>query len=160
MGDALGLALARAAQSQAKNKIIILLTDGVSNMGNTTPLQAAEQAQEQKVKIYTIGIGGAENAQMPIGEGQYKKYIPIPGGSFDFKILNKMADLTGGKSFVAGDDKALSRVLGEINQLEKTKINRQAQKIYQEKYWPYLFWGVLLLLLVEIIRRGLTREVM
>ena len=56
-GDALGLAVARGGQSLAKNKVIVLLTDGVSNVGNMTPVQAANQAKEARMKIYTIGIG-------------------------------------------------------------------------------------------------------
>lgn len=158
MGDAIGLALARAAQSQAKSKIFILLTDGVSNVGNTTPLQAAAQAKEQKVKIYCIGLG-SEDATMPVNDGGHKHYVPIPGGSFDLKTLNEIANLTGGRSYAAQDNEALHRVLVEINQLERTKIERLSQKLYQENYWRYLFWGVLLLVLVEIFRRTFSREV-
>ena len=68
IGDALGLAVARGAQSLAKSKVIILLTDGVSNVGFLTPLQAAEEAKKQGIKVYTIGIGGRGDAKIPYGK--------------------------------------------------------------------------------------------
>jgi Ca-activated chloride channel homolog len=159
IGDAVGLALARAAQSQTKNKIIILLTDGVSNIGTTTPIQAAQQAKEQKVKIYTIGIGSSENAKINLGSGSIKQYQNIPGGSFDFKTLSEMASLTGGRSYAAGDNHALQKVFSDIDKLERTKIERQAHAVYEEKFWPFMFWGIMLFFIVELLRRFGMREV-
>ena len=66
IGDALGLATARLKSSKAKNKVVILLTDGVSMLGSMTPIQAAEIAKEQKIKVYSIGMGGNKDAKLPI----------------------------------------------------------------------------------------------
>ncbi len=160
IGDALALGVGRLLQSLAKNKVIILLTDGVSNVGTLTPLQAAEMAAEQKIKIYTIGIGGAKDARIPIGANMFgvQRYQMIPGGSVDEKGLQEIARLTGGKFYMARDNKALNNVLSEINKLERTEIEQSGKIIYEELYFKYLLIGVLLLIGAELSRRLLLRE--
>jgi len=156
IGDALALGVGRASQSIAKNKVIVLLTDGVSNVGSMTPLQAAEEAKNANVKVYTIGIGQRGNKKtLKMGGGGYQR---LPGGSVDLKTLKTISDMTGGKSFYAGDEKALSIVMKEIQQLEKTKINTSGRIVYEELYWSYLLWGLLLLLLTESIQKFIYRE--
>ncbi len=161
IGDALALAVGRGAQSLAKNKIIILLTDGVSQVGFLTPLQAAEEAKKQKMKVYTIGVGGRANAQIPTGRNIFGKttYQNIPGGSYDLETLQKISKITGGKSFVAQNEKALKNVLREIEQLEKTEIDTSGKIIYEEMYLKFLLFGVPLLLIVELGKRYLLKEV-
>ena len=160
IGDALALGVGRLIQSLAKNKVIILLTDGVSNVGTLTPLQAAEMAAEQKIKIYTIGIGGAKDARIPVGPNMFgvQRYQVIPGGSVDEKGLQEIARLTGGKFYMARDNKALQNVLGDINKLERTEIEQSGKIIYEELYFKYLLIGVLLLIGTELSRRLLLRE--
>lgn len=160
IGDALALGVGRLLQSLAKNKILILLTDGVSNVGTLTPLQAAEMAQEQKIKIYTIGIGGAKDARIPVGPNMFgvQRYQMIPGGSVDEKSLKEIADLTGGKFYMARDNRALENVLSDINKLERTEIEQTGRVIYEELYFKYLLIGVLLLIGAESSRRLLLRE--
>jgi Ca-activated chloride channel family protein len=160
IGDALALGIGRLLQSLAKNKVIILLTDGVSNVGTLTPLQAAEMAAEQKIKIYTIGIGGAKDARIPVGPNVFgvQRYQVIPGGSVDEKGLQEIARLTGGKFYMARDNKALQNVLGDINKLERTEIEQSGKIIYEELYFKYLLIGILLLIGTELSRRLLLRE--
>lgn len=160
IGDALALGVGRLIQSLAKNKVIILLTDGVSNVGTLTPLQAAEMAAEQKIKIYTIGIGGAKDARIPVGPNMFgvQRYQVIPGGSVDEKGLQEIARLTGGKFYMARDNEALHNVLGDINKLERTEIEQSGKIIYEELYFKYLLIGVLLLVGAELSRRLLLRE--
>lgn len=160
IGDALALGVGRLLQSLAKNKIMILMTDGVSNVGTITPLQAAEMAAEQKIKIYTIGIGGAKDARIPVGPNMFgvQRYQVIPGGSVDEKGLQEIARLTGGKFYMARDNKALQNVLGDINKLERTEIEQSGRIIYEELYFKYLLIGVLLLLGAELSRRLVLRE--
>lgn len=159
IGDALALAVARGAQSLAKNKTVILLTDGVSNVGFMTPLQAAEEAKNQKMKVYTIAVGGSEDALMPVGTAfGRKQYQTIPGGAIDLDVLKKIADMTGGKDFVASSESALKNVLSEIEKLEKTKIEISGKVVYDYKHYNYLLWGAILFLIVEISRRYLLRE--
>jgi Ca-activated chloride channel homolog len=161
IGDAVGLAVGRAAQSIAKSKIIILLTDGVSNVGSMTPLQAAEEAKNNDIKVYTIGIGQAGTQKIPTGRKVFgrKQYQYIPGGSIDGKTLETMSDITKGKYFMASDEEALKSVLLEIEKLERSEIKVTGQVIFQELYYKYLLYGVVSLLLVELIRLKIMREV-
>lgn len=160
IGDALGLAVGRGAQSLAENKVIVLLTDGVSNVGFLTPLQAAEEAKQQGIKVYTIGVGGSRDAKIPYGKNVFgrKRYQTIPGGSIDFKTLDEIAKVTNGHSFAAQDEKALSEVLGEIEKLERSEIDSSARIIYKEIYLKYLLLGVSLLFLCEVSRKFVFKE--
>jgi Ca-activated chloride channel family protein len=160
IGDALALAVGRATQSLADSKVIVLLTDGVSNVGNMTPLQAAEQAKKQGVKVYTIGIGQRSNGALLQTGGRRSRYQRIPGGSVDLETLDKISNITGGKSFYAADENALADVLQEIQKLEKTEIETSAKVIYKELYWSYLFAGVVCLLVSELFGLLLLREVL
>ena len=160
IGDALGLAVGRLTQSLAENKAVILMTDGVSNVGVMTPIQAAGEAEEKDVKVYTIGIGGSQDARIPVGKNVLgrKQYQTIPGGSIDTKTLQKISSLTNGKFFLANDSQALSNTLGEIEKMEKTEVKTQSRIVYSELYLKYLLYGVGLLMLAELSRRLMTRE--
>ncbi|TNF32263.1 MAG: VWA domain-containing protein [Deltaproteobacteria bacterium] len=162
IGDAIALAVARGAQSLAENKVIILLTDGVSNVGSMTPIQAAQEAKEQKIKVYTIGMGGREDARIPVGRTLFgrKQYQTIPGGSIDTKTLQDIASITGAKYYLAQNDQALKDVLLEIEKLERTEIESSGRVIYKELYLKYLFIGVIGLLLAELSRRFVIKEAM
>ena len=156
IGDALGLGVGRLSQSLAKNKVMILLTDGVSNVGVMTPIQAAEQAAGKGIKIYTIGVGGNKNARIPVSGGRGYQYIP--GGSIDMKTLRSISNLTKAKSYQAGNESALKNVLSEIESLEKTKIESSGKMVYEEISFKYLFWGVLFLLMAELTRKYSLKE--
>lgn len=162
IGDALALAVGRLTMSQAKSKAIILLTDGVSNVGSMTPLQAAEIAKEKGVKIYTIGIGGDKDALIPTGRNFFGQqgYQRIPGGSVDFKNLQEIAQLTNGKAYLAKSEGSLEKVLKEIGSLEKTKIEASGKIIYNELYYKYLLIGALLFLFSELYRRFGLKEIL
>ena len=161
IGDGLGLAVARAAESETKNKVIVLLTDGVANVGNLTPMQAAEEAKKQGIKVYTIGLGGSADARIPVGKSIFgMQYQLIPGGSIDYKVLKEMATLTGGKFYPAGDEQALKNILTDINKLERTEIKVENQVIYDELYYKYFATGLLLFLCAELLRRLLLKEVL
>jgi Ca-activated chloride channel family protein len=161
IGDGLGLGIARATESESKSKVIILLTDGVANVGNLTPLQAAEEAKKQGVKVYTIGVGSHEDAKIPVGRSVFgTQYQLIPGGSIDYKTLKEISDLTGGKFYPATDEEALERVLSDIDKLEKTEIKVDNQVVYDEHYYRYYCIGFILLLMSEILRKALLREIL
>lgn len=160
IGDALGLAVARSLRSESKNKVIVLLTDGVSNAGNIEPLDAATKAKEAGIKVYTIGVGSQKGAKLPIGNGIFgKRYQNIPGGSIDTKLLKEIAKLTNGRAYLAENEGALTDVLKRINQLEKTEIKVSGQIVYKEKYHIFLLIGVLLFLGAEFFRRFAIKEV-
>lgn len=160
IGDALGLAVGRSTQSLAESKVIVLLTDGVSNVGNMTPLQAAQEAKKQGVKVYTIGIGRQANeAKLRIRKGS-RTYQRIPGGSVDLETLDKIAEITKGKSFYASDENALQDVMDEIQKLEKTEIETSSKVVYKELYWKYLVAGIALFLIAEILSIFWLKEVL
>ena len=160
IGDALALAVGRATQSLAESKVIILLTDGVSNVGNMTPVQAAEQAREKGVKVYTIGIGQRSNAALLQTGGRRSQFQRIPGGSVDLETLDKIAKITNGRSFYAADENALADVLTEIQNLEKTEIETSSKVIYKEIYWKYLAIGAALFLFSEILGLFVLKELL
>ena len=141
--------------------MIILITDGVNNVGNMTPMQAAEEAKKANIKVYTIGVGTDESARLPIGRSRRgTKYQSIPGGSIDMVTLEKISNLTGGNVYLTKDDDALKDVLEEINQLEKTEIKSNGQIIYKEYYFEFIFLGVILLILSGLFRKFYIREVL
>jgi Ca-activated chloride channel family protein len=146
-------------ETPTKTKIIILLTDGVSQVDTITPAEAAELARDSKVKIYSVAVGTDQDALIPVGDLRfYKRYQAIPGGSYDEETLNEMAIQTGGKFFKVKDEDSLERILNEINKLEETKIDRPKNDEYLEEFYRFLFPGVLLLILTEFIRRFLLKE--
>ena len=160
IGDALGLAVARGGQSLAENKIIILLTDGVSNVGALSPLEAAEHAKNSQIKVYTIAMGKSDSARIPTpGPFGTTRYQNIPGGSVDLETLKKIAAMTGGQMYVAGNTDALNEILKEINAMEKTDIEVSHRVVYEEKFYDYLFVGVILLLFSHILRYALLKEI-
>ncbi len=160
IGDGLALSVARAVNSDTKNKVIILLTDGVANVGTMTPIQAAEEAKKYGIKVYTIGLGTDEDAKIPVGNGIFgTQYQLIPGGSIDYKTLKEMSDLTGGKFYPAKSNGALREILDDIQNLEKTEIKVNHKIVYDEKFYHYLMIGVAILFLVELIRKLFMRDV-
>ncbi|MGE3609381.1 MAG: VWA domain-containing protein [Bacteriovoracaceae bacterium] len=160
IGDGLALSVARAVNSETKNKVIILLTDGVANVGTMTPLQAAEEAKKFGIKVYTIGLGTDEDAKIPVGNGIFgTQYQLIPGGSIDYKVLKEISDLTGGKFYPAKSERGLKEIMDDIQHLEKTKINVNHQIVYDELYYYYLAIGIGLIFLAEVLRRLLLKDV-
>ncbi len=158
IGDALGVAVGRAINSRAKNKVLILLTDGVSNVGMMTPVQAAQEAAKNNIKIHTIGVGGKSDALIPIGSG-VSGFQKIPGGSIDFQTLRDVSNITNGQSYSASNPKALREVLRTIGQLEKSKVEVHSKVTYKELYLKYLIIGVVLLLVSDLGKRTILREV-
>ncbi|MDZ4661844.1 MAG: VWA domain-containing protein [Pseudomonadota bacterium] len=154
MGTAIGVALANAVarlkDSTAKTRIVILMTDGENNSGTIDPLTAMQIAKGFGIRVYTIGMGKDGDAQLPIitkgpdGREQ-KRYQPIHSTVND-KLLTQLAEETGGKYFRAITTKALEGVFGEINKLEKTKIEVSRYTKYAELFPGYLWWAILLYL--------------
>ena len=152
--------MARLVRSESKNKVVILLTDGVSNAGNMGPREAASAAAKRKIKVYTIGIGSTKGAKLPLGNSLFgRRYQNIPGGSIDLELLQDIARESKAKSYLAEDENTLKEVLAEINALEKTEIDIAGQVIYREIYLKYLIMGGVLLILVEVFRKVVFREI-
>ena len=155
-GTAIGLGLANAVSrikdSQAKSKVIILLTDGVNNTGEIAPVTAAEIAKTFGIRVYTIGVGTQGEAPYPIPTAFGVQYQNIPV-EIDEQVLKQIASTTGGQYFRATDNSSLKEIYSEIDQLEKTKISVQEFSKKQEEYknWALLVFA---LLLVEVLLRN------
>lgn len=153
-GTAIGSAIASAANrlkdKEAKSKLIVLLTDGDNNAGKVTPLTAAEAAQALDIKIYTIGAGTRGFApypfQNPFGQTVYQD-VEV---KFDEEALQQISSLTGARYFRATDTKSLQEIFGEIDKLEKTKIDVQKVADYKDLF-PWFLLGALFCLSLEIL---------
>jgi Ca-activated chloride channel family protein len=146
IGSALATSLNRLKKSKAKSKIIILLTDGINNVGKITPLTAAEAAKAMKIKIYAIGVGTKGLVPYPMkdyfGNTVYQN-IRI---DIDDAALEKIASLTGGKYYRATDTEMLKRIYDEIDRLEKTKIEHEGYKETKELFNDFLIPAIWVLL--------------
>ena len=158
-GTAIGMGLATAVNrlkdSQAKSKIIILLTDGVNNAGYIQPMTAAELAQSLGIKVYTIGVGSTGRALTPVSRNLNGEYIfdyaPV---EIDEELLTQISQLTGGRYFRATDEEALGRIYDEINRMEKTKIEVFSFTRRKEAFHPLVFFAMLLLGLDFLLRQS------
>lgn len=155
-GTAIGMGLAtsvdRLRHSQAKSKVIILLTDGVNNTGLIDPLTALEIAKQYNVRVYTIGVGTHGMAPYP---------VPMPGGGvqmqnmkvqIDEGLLKKIAQETGGEYFRATNNSSLEKIYKQIDQMEKTKVEITSFKQYAELFYPFAL-AALAFFLLEILFR-------
>ncbi len=162
-GTAIGMGLATAVNrlkdSEAKSKIIILLTDGVNNSGFIEPQTAAEMTAEYGIKTYTIGIGSNGNALSPIAynaDGSFRYGMrPV---EIDEALLQSIADITGGKYFRATDNDKLEAIYDEINKLEKTDIEEFKYYRYEEKFRSWVLLAGALLLFEWLIRNTIFRS--
>lgn len=144
-GTAIGLGLAKAvarlSNSEAKSKVVILLTDGVNNTGQISPLTAAQMARTFGIRVYAIGVGKQGMALSPVGYdffGQLRYGMsPV---EIDEALLTDIAQQTGGAYFRATNQASLKQVFKEIDRLEKTKV-----KITEYQKQPDIFWPFLLL---------------
>lgn len=155
IGNAIANGVNRLKESDAKSKIIILLTDGVNNAGEVDPISAAEIAKAFGIRIYTIGVGTRGEAPYPVQTPFGTRYQMVPV-EIDEAMLTKIADITGGEYFRATNNSALADIYNKIDKLEKTKIEITSYKNASEKYYSWL-WAGLLLLLVEL---GLSRTIL
>ena len=159
-GTAIGLAIAtslnRLKESDAKTKIIILLTDGENNSGEINPISAAQLAKDMGVKVYTIGVGKASGVPIPFYDDNGKKrYIRDPYGrvvytSIDEETLDKIASITKAKSFRATDKASLEKIYEQINALEKSDIKTTVYSEVEDHFPEIVKW-LLFLMVFELL---------
>ena len=158
-GTAIGMGLATAVNrlkdSEAKSKVVILLTDGVNNQGSIAPMTAAEIAQQFNVRVYTIGVGTKGYApypfKTPFGTTVYQD-VEV---KIDEQTLQDIASATNGKYFRATTNQALQKIYQEIDQMERSKIE---VKEYQNKKEEFLTFALIALLLL-LLEFGLKHTV-
>ena len=163
-GTAIGSGLATAVNhlkdSKAISKVVILLTDGVNNQGSIDPGSAAEIAKVFGIRVYTIGVGTNGKAKTPVGiypNGQYA--YGMVKVNIDEDILKKVAKTTNGKYFRATNKKKLKGIYGEIDQLEKSKIEETLFEKKSEKFILFMLIGVSLLTLELLLKYLVFRTI-
>lgn len=153
-GTAIGLGLANAVNriknSEAKSKVIILLTDGVNNSGEIDPLTAAGLAAQFKIKVYTIGVGKEGVSFLPVNDPRFGPRLLKVETQIDEPGLIRLAKITSGAYFRAQDEHALHEIFKQIDRLERTEIKIETFMHYDEHYFWFL-WPAFLLLLLEIV---------
>jgi len=157
IGNGLATSVNRIKESEAKSKVIILLTDGVNNRGEIAPATAAGIAKTYGIRVYTIGVGTQGMApypvQTPFGTQYQNMQVEI-----DEDILKDIAQSTGGKYFRATDNDKLEQVYNEIDQLEKSKIDVRQFSRKEEKYQILALIAFCLLALEILLRNTIFRN--
>lgn len=158
IGDALLMAANRLRLSKAKSKVVVLLTDGQNNAGAVDPYSAAKALAAMEIRLYTIGLGT---------NGTFEQEFTLPDGStrsgtvqsdLDPKVLESMATVAGGKSFMAADRQALSKAYSEIDRLEKSDISSKTFWETRERFVPWAFAALCLLLWAWALERTWLRR--
>ncbi len=162
-GTAIGMGLATAVnrlrESDARSRVVILLTDGVNTHGKIHPVSAAEIAAEFGIRVYTIGVGTNGMAPSPVNKDVMGNYIykmmPV---KIDEETLQEMAEIADGKYFRATDESSLEEVYKEIDKLEKDKIKTIEYEIdAPEKFFPWVLAGILCLTLGLVLQKIVFR---
>lgn len=151
IGDGLAIAVDRLRTSKAVSKVIILLTDGVNNMGSVDPLTAAEMARLFGIRVYSVGVGSIGTAPFPI-QTPFGKRHQMVEVKIDEDLLREISRLTDGKYFRATSNEKLKAVYEEIDQMEKTKIDVTEYKRRVDEFRPLALLA-LFFLLAEIALR-------
>ena len=161
-GTAIGLGLANAVSrlkdSEAKSRVVILLTDGENNRGEIAPITAAEIAKTYGIRVYTIGVGTIGTAPYPV-QTPFGVQIRDVEVKIDEKTLQDMAAITDGKYFRATNNKTLVEVYKEIDRLERSKIENKEFSKKNEEYRRYAIGALVLALLAMILQFVVFRHI-
>jgi Ca-activated chloride channel family protein len=156
IGDGLATAISRLKDSEAISKVVILLTDGLNNAGSVDPYTAAEIAKLYGIRVYTIGVGSYGTAPYPV-QTPFGTQIQQMKVEIDEKLLNTIANQTGGKYFRATSNQKLDEVYQEIDKLERSKIEVTEFRRLHEEFYPLVAWALALLLIEFLLRKTIFR---
>jgi Ca-activated chloride channel family protein len=161
-GTAIGLGLANAVSrlkdSEAKSKVVILLTDGENNRGEIAPITAAEIAKTFGVRVYTIGIGTMGTAPYPV-QTPFGVQLRDMEVKIDEKTLQEIANITDGKYFRATNNRTLTEIYKEIDRLERSKIENKEFSKKNEEYRRYAIGALILALFAMILQFVVFRHI-
>jgi Ca-activated chloride channel family protein len=158
IGNAIANGVNRLKESDAKSRIIILLTDGVNNSGEVDPISSAEIANTFGIRIYTIGVGTKGQAPYPVKTPFGTRYQMVPV-EIDEDVLKEISSITDGQYFRATSNLALKDIYGKIDKLEKTKIEITSYRNAKEQYYSWLSGGLIILLLELGLSRTIFRKI-
>lgn len=151
LGDGLATAINRIKDSEAKSKVIILMTDGVNNQGSVDPLSAAEIAALYDIRLYTIGVGSLGKAPFPFRDQFGRVHYQNIDVEIDEDLMQKMSAATvDGRYFRATNKKALQQIFSQIDEMEKSKIDvtQYAQTRDEQGRW---LWLALIAVIAELL---------
>ncbi|SET05025.1 vWA domain-containing protein [Prevotella sp. kh1p2] len=161
-GTAVGMGLANAVSrlkgSKAKSKVVILLTDGSNNMGDLSPMTAAQIAKSLGIRVYTIGVGTNKVARYPMPVAGGVQYVNIPV-EIDTKTLSDIAATTQGNFYRATNNAELKQIYKDIDTLEKTKMDVKTFSKRYEAYQPFALAAIFCLLLEILLRNTVLRRI-
>ncbi len=161
-GTAIGMGLANAGNmlkdSEARSKVVILLTDGVNNAGQIDPLTAAQAVEALGIKVYTIGMGRAGQVPVPVTDLFGREQVVYQESELDEATLQEIADITGGRYFRAEDTAGLQEIYDEIDSLEKSQIEVERYTRYQELMGWLLIPALGLILSEMALRKTVFRK--
>ena len=161
-GTAVGMGLANAVsrlkESKAKSKVVILLTDGSNNMGDISPMTAAQIAKSLGIRVYTIGVGTNKVAPYPMPVAGGVQYVNIPV-EIDTKTLSNIAATTEGNFYRATNNVELKKIYKDIDKLEKSKMDVKKFSKWHEAYQPFAIAAIVVLLLEILLRTTILRRI-
>lgn len=161
-GTAVGMGLANAVSrlksSKAKSKVVILLTDGSNNMGDLSPMTAAQIAKSMGIRVYTIGVGTNKVAPYPMPVAGGVQYVNMPV-EIDTNTLREIAATTDGNFYRATNNAELKKIYKDIDKLEKTKMNVTKFSKKYEAYEPFALAAIICLLLEIVLRTTVLRRI-
>lgn len=154
IGDGLGLAINRLKKSNAKSRIIILLTDGDNNVGRIDPLTSGDLAQGYGIRVYSVAIGTEGRVRQPLPQqtplGTQYTYVWVEN-RLNTGLLEQISAKSNGKFYRVQDEKTLQKVFKDIDQLEKTEVTTQDKIHYTEEFVPYLMLALFCFLLERVL---------
>ncbi len=160
-GTAIGMGLANAVsrlrKSKAKSRVVILLTDGSNNMGDISPMTAAQIAKSLGIRVYTIGVGTNKVARYPMPVAGGVQYVNIPV-EIDTKTLRGIAATSDGQFYRATNTNELRKIYKDIDQLEKSRLNVKKFSKRYEAYQPFAIAALLILTLELLFRLTVLRR--
>lgn len=161
-GTAVGMGLANAVSrlksSKAKSKVVILLTDGSNNMGDLSPMTAAQIAKSMGIRVYTIGVGTNKVAPYPMPVAGGVQYVNMPV-EIDTNTLREIAATTDGNFYRATNNAELKKIYKDIDKLEKTRMNVTKFSKKYEAYEPFALAAIICLLLEIVLRTTVLRRI-
>ena len=165
IGTALATAGNRIKDSHAKSKVVILLTDGGNNAGDIAPLAAASALGRLGIKVYTIGVG--KEGEVPYPVEMIDRFtgkvvgtqVQMMKSDLDEQLLTDIAQATGGRFFRAQNTEKLKEIYDTIDKMEKTQIKTKLFMSYSDRFFPWLVWGMAILLLEHILSHTWLRRI-
>jgi Ca-activated chloride channel family protein len=161
-GTAIGVALATACNrlkhSDAKSRVVVLLTDGQNNAGAVDPTTAAKVAASLEIKVYTVGVGTRGRAPMPVNDPVFGTRLVSVEVNLDEETLTRIAELTDGHYFRATDREELVKIYDRIDEMERTRIEQKTFVSYTDRFRWFVLPALGILLLELSLGQSILRE--